>query len=93
MRRARIWLLSGLGVVVFLVISALLARALSVDGAERNAITGLVKSEARGDAAGMAALIQGCGASFCPADEPRYPDDPSPVRVRITVTCHNSHDK
>ena len=83
MRRARIWLLSGLGVVVFLVISALLARALSVDGAERNAITGLVKSEARGDAAGMAALIQGCGAE--PACRQRVAEDAAALRRQGTV--------
>jgi hypothetical protein len=52
-----------LGVVVFLVISALLTRVLSVDGAERSAITSLVQAEARGDAPAMSGLIKGCRAS------------------------------
>ena len=53
-------LLIALGVLAFLVISALLARALSIDGAEQAAITHLVQDEARGDARGMTALIAGC---------------------------------
>jgi hypothetical protein len=51
------------GVVVFVVISGLLARAFSVDGAERSAITGLVQAEARGDQDGVLSRIQGCDAS------------------------------
>ena len=50
----------ALGVVLFLAISALLARVLSVDGAERSAITTLLQAQARGDATGMIRLIQGC---------------------------------
>jgi hypothetical protein len=63
MRRLRLGLLIAVGIVVFLAISALLARVLSVDGAERNAIYGLVQAEARGDAAGMASRIVECGGS------------------------------
>lgn len=59
MRRLRLLLIT-LGVVAFLAISALLARALTVDGAERSAITQLVQDEARGDSQAMAALIVGC---------------------------------
>jgi hypothetical protein len=58
-RRAKI-LLAALGVLVFLAISALLARALSVDGAERSAIATLIEAEARGDAAAMLARMSGC---------------------------------
>jgi hypothetical protein len=66
-RRRRIALIAA-GAVVFLAISALLARVLSVDGAERNAITGLLQAEARGDAGTMARQIRGCGqSSFCRA--------------------------
>jgi hypothetical protein len=61
-RRARIALII-LGVLLFLAISALLARALSVDGAERSAITALVQDEARGDSTGMQSRITGCRAS------------------------------
>ncbi len=60
--------LVALAVLLFLAISALLARAFSIDGAERAAITRLVDDEARGRTASMAALIHGCGASsFCQA--------------------------
>src|SRR5438270_10394164 len=61
-RRLRIVLIA-VGVLLFLAISALLARALSVDGAERSAITALVQDEAHGDAAGMQARILGCRTS------------------------------
>jgi hypothetical protein len=49
-----------IGIVLFLVISALLARAFSVGGAEDAAITDLVKAEARGDTAQVISLISGC---------------------------------
>lgn len=60
MRRLRLLLLIGLGLIVFLAISAVLARVLSLDSAERTAITGLLESQARGDAAGMIRQIYGC---------------------------------
>lgn len=63
LRRRRVLALIALGVLVFLVISALLARVLSVDGAERSAITSLVQAQARGDAAAMMAQIEGCRES------------------------------
>ena len=62
MRRTYL-LLIGLGILAFLVISALLARVFSTDGAERTAITGLVQAEARGDPQGMASRLHACGAS------------------------------
>lgn len=60
MRRARVIVLLVAGTVVFLVISALLARVLSVGGAEDSAITALVRAEARGQAAAVRAAITGC---------------------------------
>jgi hypothetical protein len=60
MRRATLIALIAGGVVLFLVVSALLARALSVGGAENSAITDLVRTEARGDRAGVVAAITGC---------------------------------
>ncbi|MGA2013245.1 MAG: hypothetical protein ABSH51_22285 [Solirubrobacteraceae bacterium] len=63
MRRSRVIGLAALGVVVFLAISALLARAFSVGGAEDAAITSLVRAEARGDAPAVVSLISGCAAS------------------------------
>ena len=63
MRRPRLLALIVIGVVAFLVISALLARALSVDGAERSAVTTLVQAEARGDIASAQAHVEQCSAS------------------------------
>jgi hypothetical protein len=60
MRRPHVIALIGLAVVLFLVISALLARAFSVGDAEDAAITDLVKAEARGDTTGVISLISGC---------------------------------
>lgn len=51
------------GVVVFVLISGLLARAFSIDGAEQAAITQLVQDEARGDSAAMTKLIRHCAQS------------------------------
>ncbi len=50
-------------IAVFLVLSALLARAFSVGGAEDSAITDLVRAEARGDPAAVVAAISGCSGS------------------------------
>ncbi len=56
-------LLVSLGVVLFLAISAVLARFLSVENAERDADLALIQAEARGDATGMLDRLQGCRAS------------------------------
>jgi hypothetical protein len=48
--------------VVFLAISAGLARVLSANGAERSAIESLIDAQARGDAPAMISQIQGCSA-------------------------------
>jgi hypothetical protein len=53
-------LLIGLGIIVFLAISAVLARVFSTDGAERSAITGLIRAEAAGNPQAMALRLQGC---------------------------------
>jgi hypothetical protein len=50
------------GILLFLVISALLARVLSANGAEQSAITTLIRDEARGDADAMLGDIAGCRA-------------------------------
>jgi hypothetical protein len=63
MRRWHVIGLIALGVVVFLVIGALLARAFSIGGAEDAALGDLVKAEARGDTRGVIALVHGCSAS------------------------------
>jgi hypothetical protein len=50
-------------VVVFVAISALLARFLSVENDERDKDLALLQAQARGDAAGMIAQLSGCGRS------------------------------
>src|SRR5437016_2404616 len=63
MRRRNVLILIVAGVGLFLFVSALLARALSVGGAEDAAITTLVKAEARGDVPQLLAAITGCRAN------------------------------
>jgi hypothetical protein len=55
--------LIGLAVLLFLAISAGLARVFSLDGAERSAITSLVQAEADGNTQRVLTQIQGCGDS------------------------------
>ena len=52
-----------IGIVLFLAISAVLARVFSADDAERSAITSLIQAEARGDSSAMIAGITGCATS------------------------------
>ena len=59
-RRVRRRLLIALGVIVFLVLSALLARFLTSDNLEREQDVALIEAEASGDAAGMIAKLSGC---------------------------------
>lgn len=49
-------------ILLFLVISAMLARVFSANGAEQSAITSLVQSEAGGDVNAILGEIQGCRA-------------------------------
>jgi hypothetical protein len=58
----RVILISA-AVVVFLAVSALLARFLSTENTERNDEAALIGAEARGDVAGMLALLSGCRQS------------------------------
>ncbi len=64
-RRLRIALIA-LGVVVFVVISGLLARFLAVENVERDAVLGLLRAQARGDAPAMLASLRAC-PSACQA--------------------------
>ena len=63
MRRSYLLALIAVGLVVFLALSALLARAFSVGGAEQSAITAVLQDEARGDAAGIVSKIRDCSQS------------------------------
>jgi hypothetical protein len=64
-RRLKLALI-GLGVVVFLVISGLLARFLSVENLERQDVIALLQSEAAGDQTSMLAQLHACSGT-CPA--------------------------
>jgi hypothetical protein len=61
-RRAYILAIAG-AIIVFLVVSALLARIFSANSAEQSAITSLVKDEASGDTGAVIGDIAGCHAS------------------------------
>jgi len=52
--------LIAVGVVLFLVFSAGLARFLTTDNLEREEDVALIEDEAKGDAAGMIAKLSGC---------------------------------
>jgi hypothetical protein len=52
-----------LGVLLFLAISAALARFLSVENVERDDAAALLQAQARGDAGGMLDKLSGCRAS------------------------------
>jgi hypothetical protein len=59
MRRAYIVGIA-VAILLFLVISAMLARVFSANSAEQSAITSLVQSEARGDVNSILGEIRGC---------------------------------
>jgi hypothetical protein len=72
MRRPLRLLTIALAVVAFLAISAGLARVLSANNAERAAIQTLIAAQARGDASGVIAQLDGCAANpVCVATEHR----------------------
>jgi hypothetical protein len=52
-----------LGVLVFLAISLMLARAFNAESTERTAVTDLVRAEARGDLRGATSQLTGCAAN------------------------------
>jgi hypothetical protein len=59
-RRVRRRLLIALGVLVFLVLSGLLARFLTTDNLEREEDVALIQAEAKGDANAMLDKLSGC---------------------------------
>jgi hypothetical protein len=62
MRRMRVVLAIGFAVFVFLVLSALMARALTGAGAERSQVLELLEAQARGDARAMLDDMPACRA-------------------------------
>ena len=60
-------LLIAVGIVLFLGVSVVLARYLSTENNERDAVYALLRDQARGDARGMLRRLDGCDAR-CRAD-------------------------
>ncbi|MDO8185929.1 hypothetical protein Q5424_05565 [Conexibacter sp. JD483] len=60
MGRSRRYLVLASAVVIFLLVSAALARVLSANGAERAAIRDALEAQASGDARALVAAIDGC---------------------------------
>jgi hypothetical protein len=87
-------LLIAAGVVVFLAISIVLARWLSVENSERDKVVDLLQAQARGDAAAMLRQIHGCaGDPDCERvvrDNARRLKDPGKVDIVLyeSATSH-----
>jgi hypothetical protein len=62
--RRRLVSFVALGAIVFLAISFLLARYLSTENRERDAVYALLRDQARGDARAMLERLDGCDARF-----------------------------
>jgi hypothetical protein len=76
-RRRRRRLLIALGVIVFLAISALIARFLTSDNLEREYDVALIEAEAKGDATNMIEKLSGCRESpSCVALQRKNASDP-----------------
>ncbi|HEX4483036.1 MAG TPA: hypothetical protein VH081_04565 [Solirubrobacteraceae bacterium] len=76
-RRGRRLLLIAIGVLVFLVISGLLARFLTTDNLEREDDLALIQAEARGDSKAMLDKLSACRErAVCVADVQRSVSDP-----------------
>jgi hypothetical protein len=81
----RVYLIGiAVGAILFLAISALLARAFSADGAERSAVTALVQAEARGDVGGMLNAMHGCREMV--GCRQRVAEDAASLKRRGTVS-------
>jgi hypothetical protein len=65
--RRPLWWLIAAGVVVFLLISGLLARWLALENVERNDVLAVLEAQARGDAGAMFSLLHGCDR-YCHAN-------------------------
>jgi hypothetical protein len=61
-RRPRVIALIAVGVLVFVAISLLLARYLSIENRERDAVFALLEDQARGDARAMLERLTACDA-------------------------------
>ena len=73
-----------LALALFLFISLILARVFSADGAERTAITLLIRDEAAGNQTGMVSRIQNCAGSV--ACRARVAHDAATLRRAGTIS-------
>jgi len=91
MRRPKVLLITGVVFVVFLLISALLARIFSADSAQRAAITAVLQDQAQGNTNGVISRIQGCNASAACRERAAYNAThlkaPGPVSVLTLQTA------
>ena len=83
MRRAYIVAIAA-AVIVFLAVSAVLARVLSANSAEQSAITSMVNDEARGDAGAVIDDLTACRASS--ACRARASEDATTLKRAGTVS-------
>ena len=91
-RRLRRWAVVAAGVVLFLVISALLARWLGTENAERDAILRVLQAQARGDADRMLGEMD-CRDEACVARvraNARSLKDPGAVSI-VRLDSKTSH--
>ncbi|HEV7176200.1 MAG TPA: hypothetical protein VGN29_11950 [Solirubrobacteraceae bacterium] len=91
MRRPKVLLITGVVFVVFLLISALLARIFSADSAQRAAITAVLQDQAQGDTNAVISRIQGCAASAACRERAAYNTThlkaPGPISVLTLQTA------
>lgn len=91
MRRPKVLLIIGVLFVVFLLISALLARIFSADSAQRAAIITVLQDQAQGDTNAVISRIQGCGASAACRERAAYNAShlkaPGPISVLLLQTA------
>jgi hypothetical protein len=83
-RRLQLTALIAIALVLFIAISAGLARVFNADSSARGAVTDLIRAEARGDQAGMVARITGCAAN--PACRGRAAADAQALKRAGSVT-------
>jgi hypothetical protein len=85
-RRRRLLLISVPAAVVFLAISFAVARFLTTEGRERDAVYALVRAEAAGDERAVLRRLAGCDAACAAAVHgflPRLADGRRPAAVKI----------
>src|SRR5262249_43454168 len=91
MRRAKVLLITGVVFVVFLLISAVLARIFSADSAQRAAIISVLQDQARGDTNALISRIQGCESSAACRARAAYNtahlQQPGPISVLTLQTA------